>query len=163
MIADTGGAGLTNCVLYTRTGPRRSSWFGKTTVLFRTISNDREPVFTRVGAAPDGRGFAVWQDKVGEMWATPLRQASGKYRPRAIPGRPARLRRSRVQLGAGEAAAVDGRERLVDRVGVVAPAFSFSSIASRSGVIAVASSSSASHAAASAAAVSSTVSCLPEA
>ena len=82
MIADTGGAGLTNCVLYTRTGPRRSSWFGKTTVLFRTISSDREPVFTRVGAAPDGRGFAVWQDKGGQMWATPLRQARGKYRPR---------------------------------------------------------------------------------
>ncbi len=90
VIADTGGAGLTNCVLYTRTGPRRSSWFGKTTVLFRTISSDREPVFTRVGAAPDGRGFAAWQDKAGEMWAIPLRQASGKYRPRAFQGdRPA--------------------------------------------------------------------------
>ena len=90
VIADTGGAGITNCVLYTRTGPRRSSWFGKTTVLFRTISNDREPVFSRVGAAPDGRGFAVWQDKVGQIWATPLRQARGKYRPRAFQGdRPA--------------------------------------------------------------------------
>ena len=83
VVGDTGGAGLTNCVLYTRTSTRRSSWFGKTTVLFRTIENDREPVFSRVGAGPDGRGFAVWQDKVGQMWATPLRQARGKYRPRA--------------------------------------------------------------------------------
>jgi hypothetical protein len=83
VVADTPGAGLTTCVLYTRTSTRRSSWFGKTTVLFRTRENDRTPQVVRVGAAPDGRGFAVWQDKVGEMWATPLRQARGKYRPRA--------------------------------------------------------------------------------
>jgi hypothetical protein len=90
VVGDTGGAGLTNCVLYTRTSSRRSSWFGKTTVLFRTISNDREPIFSRVGAGPDGRGFAVWEDKGGQMWATPLRQARGKYRPRAFQGdRPA--------------------------------------------------------------------------
>jgi hypothetical protein len=83
VVADTPGAGLTECVLYTRTGPRRSSWFGKTTVLFRTINNDRAPVFSRVAAGRDGRGFAVWQDTGGEMWATPLRQARGSYRPRA--------------------------------------------------------------------------------
>lgn len=83
VIADTGGAGITECVLYTRTGPRRSSWFGKTTVLFRTNDSGRAPVFSRVGANRDGRGFAVWQDDGGEVWAIPLRQARGKYRPRA--------------------------------------------------------------------------------
>ena len=51
--------------------------------VYRTTDNDREPVFSRVGAAPDGRGFAVWQDKVGQMWATPLRQGSRKDRARA--------------------------------------------------------------------------------
>jgi hypothetical protein len=83
VVADTPGAGSTECVLYTRTGPRRSSWFGKTTVLFRTANSDRAPEFSRVAAGRDGRGFAVWQDTGGEMWATPLRQARGKYRPRA--------------------------------------------------------------------------------
>ena len=83
VVGNTPGAGITTCVLYTRTSARRTSWFGKTTVLFRTRENDRTPQAVRVGAAPDGRGFAVWQDKVGQMWATPLRQARGKYRPRA--------------------------------------------------------------------------------
>ena len=83
VVAHTPGAGITTCVLYTRTSTRRSSWFGKTTVLYRTRENDRTPSGVRIGAAADGRGFAVWQDKVGQMWAIPLRQARGKYRPRA--------------------------------------------------------------------------------
>ena len=83
VVADTPGAGVTECVLYTRTGPRRSSWFGRTTVLFRTANRERAPLFSRVAAGRDGRGFAVWEDRGGQVWATPLRQARGKYRPRA--------------------------------------------------------------------------------
>jgi hypothetical protein len=84
VIAETGGAGLTNCVLYTRTGPRRNSWFGRTTVLYRTSDDTREPVAVRIGAAPDGRGWALWTDKGGENWALPLRQARGAYRPKRL-------------------------------------------------------------------------------
>ena len=36
VIADTTSAGPTTCVLYARTGPRSSQWFGRTTVLFKT-------------------------------------------------------------------------------------------------------------------------------
>ena len=66
-------------MLYARTGPRSSSWFGKTTVLFRTRDSARAPHDVRVGAAPDGRGFAVWEDATG-IAAVPLRQARGTYR-----------------------------------------------------------------------------------
>ena len=86
VVAETGGAGLTTCVLYTRTGPvgsRRQPWFGKTTILFRTIRDALEPSTVRVAAGADGRGFAVWDDQNGDMWATPLRQARGEYRPRS--------------------------------------------------------------------------------
>jgi hypothetical protein len=86
VVADTGGAGLTTCVLYARTGPkgsRRQPWFGKTTILFRTIRDELEPTNVRVAAGPNGRGYAVWEDKTGTIWFTPLRQARGKYRPRA--------------------------------------------------------------------------------
>ncbi len=79
VIADTTSATSWTCVLYARTGPRSSSWFGKTTVLFRTRDSDRAPHDVRVGAAPDGRGFAVWEDATG-IAAMPLRQAGGTYR-----------------------------------------------------------------------------------
>jgi hypothetical protein len=80
--ADTPSARSWSCVVYTRTGPRSRSWFGKTTVLFRTRVHERAPTDVRVGAAPDGRGVVVWHDQTN-VWATPLRQARGKYRPRA--------------------------------------------------------------------------------
>ena len=82
MVADTPSAGAWTCVLYARTGTRRSSWFGKTTVLFRTTADARAPQSVRLGAAADGRGFALWHDTTN-VWATPLRQAKGEYRPRA--------------------------------------------------------------------------------
>ena len=62
IVADTASAGAWNCVLYARTGTRSRSWFGKTTVLFRSRDNARKPNGVRLGAAPDGRGVAVWQD-----------------------------------------------------------------------------------------------------
>jgi hypothetical protein len=70
VVAETGGAGLTTCVLYARTGPkgsRRQPWFGKTTVLFRTIRDELEPSTVRVAAGADGRGFAVWDDESGNL------------------------------------------------------------------------------------------------
>jgi hypothetical protein len=82
VVADTPSGGAWTCVLYARTGPRRSSWFGKTTVLFRTTADARAPQNVRLGAAADGRGFALWHDTTN-VWAMPLRQAKGAYRPRA--------------------------------------------------------------------------------
>jgi hypothetical protein len=82
VVADSASAGTWNCVLYARTGPRSTSWFGKTTVLFRSRDNARKPNGVRIGAAPDGRGVAVWQD-TSKVWVTSLRQAKGAYRPRA--------------------------------------------------------------------------------
>ena len=81
VVADTSGAGRWKCVLYARTGTRRSSWFGRTTVLFRTMDDARAPQNVRLGAAADGRGFALWHDTTN-VWAMPLRQAKGAYRPR---------------------------------------------------------------------------------
>jgi hypothetical protein len=81
VVADTASASAWNCVLYARTGTRSKSWFGKTTVLFRSRDSARKPNGVRVGAAPDGRGVAVWQDETN-VWVTPLRQARGKYRAR---------------------------------------------------------------------------------
>ena len=69
------------CLMYARTGTRARSWFGRTSLLFRTRNEDREPHGARVAAAPDGRGFAVWHDRRERMWAIPLRQAPGRYRP----------------------------------------------------------------------------------
>ena len=43
VVADTPSASAWNCVLYTRTGTRSKSWFGKTTVLFRSRDSARKP------------------------------------------------------------------------------------------------------------------------
>jgi hypothetical protein len=77
IVAGARGAGATSCVLYTRAGPKRRDWFGKTTVLFKTT---HEPQRVKVAAAPDGRGVVTWED--GDVWVMPLRQAKGRYRPR---------------------------------------------------------------------------------
>src|SRR3712207_7834764 len=50
--------------------------FRSTTVLFRTADDAREPEAVRVGAAPDGRGWALWTDKGGENWALPDRKST---------------------------------------------------------------------------------------
>jgi hypothetical protein len=81
VVADTPSGTDWDCVLYARTSTRRRSWFGKTTVLYRTRVHERAPTDVRVGAGPDGRGVVVWHDQTN-VWATPLRQARGKYRPR---------------------------------------------------------------------------------
>jgi len=93
--ADTGGATRTTCVLYTRTGPKNSQWFGKTTVLYKTNANSRAPRRVQVGAAPDGRGVVVWDDggltgQAGNVRVVRTKQAKGKYRPKRFQGdRPA--------------------------------------------------------------------------
>jgi hypothetical protein len=75
--ADYGGLG---CVMYSRTATKRA-WFGRTTILYFTRSKARMPSGASAVAAPDGRGFATWTDAGGYAWATPLKQAKGRYRP----------------------------------------------------------------------------------
>jgi hypothetical protein len=87
LISTTDNPSVAGCLLYSRTGTRSSSWFGRTTVLFRTRSAEREPLGPVVAAAPDGRGVALWHDRrgptgsEGNVWALPLKQAKGRYRP----------------------------------------------------------------------------------
>ncbi|HEY6890515.1 MAG TPA: hypothetical protein VI300_22115 [Solirubrobacter sp.] len=84
--ADYGGLG---CVMYARTSTKSSSWFGRTTILYFTRSKSRMPSAATAVAAPDGRGFAAWTDASGRAWATPLKQAKGRYHPiRKGPNRP---------------------------------------------------------------------------
>jgi|GEM_PF-6817566 len=87
-LAWTSDSGHVACVVYARTGPRASSWFGRSTTLFRTSRRGARPITPAVAAAPDGRGFAVWASAGttttpanGHVYATPLRQAPGRYRP----------------------------------------------------------------------------------
>ena len=73
-----------SCVVYTRTGTRASSWFGRSTTLFRTRAADHEPENVTLAAGADGRGVAVWGEPgptvgAGHVWATPLKQRGGRY------------------------------------------------------------------------------------
>jgi hypothetical protein len=74
-----------SCVVYARTGTRSSSWFGRSTTLFKTRSNEHTPNAVTVAAGADGRGVAVWgepgpEPNAGHVWATPLKQRGGHYR-----------------------------------------------------------------------------------
>jgi hypothetical protein len=76
------------CLMYSRTGPKRRSGFGRTNVLVRRALRPAEPEFA---VAPDGGGTAVWQeyDRTTDqtrVWAAPLQAAKGKYR-RVAPAR----------------------------------------------------------------------------
>jgi hypothetical protein len=73
-----------SCVVYARTGTRSSSWFGRSTTLFRTRSDEHEPQAVTVAAGADGRGVAVWgepgpEPNAGHVWATTLKQRGGRY------------------------------------------------------------------------------------
>ena len=74
-----------SCVVYARTGTRSSSWFGRSTTLFRTRSRERAPGAVTLAAGADGRGVAVWGDpgpspNLGHVWATAFKQRGGHYR-----------------------------------------------------------------------------------
>jgi hypothetical protein len=74
------------CVVYARTSSRRSSWFGRSTTLFKTNVDAHKPLHPQVAAGADGRGIALWSEQgssavPAHVWATPLRQAKGRYRP----------------------------------------------------------------------------------
>ncbi len=78
----------TSCVVYARTGTRSSSWFGRSTTLFRTTAYEHAPVAPAIAAGPDGSGVAVWGEAgaqggpgYGQVYATPLKQRKGRYRP----------------------------------------------------------------------------------
>jgi hypothetical protein len=62
LVADTAVTGRLGCVIYARTSRRRSSWFGRSTTVFRTRRTARFPLQARVAADAKGRGVAVWQD-----------------------------------------------------------------------------------------------------
>jgi hypothetical protein len=84
VVADTSGPGV-SCVVYTRTGPRRSSWFGRSTTLYRTRRVRRAPQDTVVAANAKGRGVAVWQDEDaartgGHVRAVALHERAGAAR-----------------------------------------------------------------------------------
>jgi hypothetical protein len=84
LVADTSGPRL-SCVVYTRTGPKRSSWFGRSTTLYRTTRVRRAPQDSVVAADAKGRGVAVWQDEDaartgGHVRAVALHQRGGAYR-----------------------------------------------------------------------------------
>lgn len=73
------------CVVYTRTGPKRSSWFGRSTTVYRTTRVRRFPEDSVVAADAKGRGVAVWQDADaartgGHVRAVALHQRGGSYR-----------------------------------------------------------------------------------
>ncbi len=93
--ADTGGATRTTCVLYTRTGPKNSQWFGRTTVLYKTNSTARAPRRVAGRRRPGRARVVVWDDggpsgQAGNVRVMPLKQAKGKYRPKRFQGdRPA--------------------------------------------------------------------------
>jgi hypothetical protein len=74
-----------SCVVYARTGTRSSSWFGRSTTLFKTRSDEHEPENVTLAAGADGRGVAVWgepgpEPNAGHVWATPLKQRGGHNR-----------------------------------------------------------------------------------
>jgi hypothetical protein len=82
--ADTSGPGV-SCVVYARTGPKRSSWFGRSTTLYRTSRVRRAPQDSVMAADAKGRGVAVWQDEDaartgGHVRAVALHERSGAAR-----------------------------------------------------------------------------------
>jgi hypothetical protein len=84
LVADTSATRL-GCVVYARTGPKRSSWFGRSTTLYRTTRVRRFPQDSVVAANAKGRGVAVWQDRDaartgGHVRAVALRQRGGPAR-----------------------------------------------------------------------------------
>jgi hypothetical protein len=85
LITDTLITSRVGCVIYARTSPKRSSWFGRSTTLYRTTRPARFPEAVQVAAGANGRGVAVWQDASaartgGHVRATRLRQAGGHAR-----------------------------------------------------------------------------------
>jgi hypothetical protein len=85
LVTDTLITSRVGCVIYTRTSRKRSSWFGRSTTLYRTTRPARFPEDVQVGAAANGRGVAVWQDadaarSGGHVRAIRLRQAGGHAR-----------------------------------------------------------------------------------
>jgi hypothetical protein len=85
LVGDTFVTGKVGCVVYARTGPRRSSWFGPATALFRTRRAGRFPEDAVAAANATGRGVAVWQDHDaartgGHVRAVALHQRSGRAR-----------------------------------------------------------------------------------
>jgi hypothetical protein len=78
--ATAGGPSTYGCVVYTRTGRKRSQWFGPTTVLFRTKVPQRLPVAARLAVAPDGKGIVAWTDKEDGIWVLPLKRKRGRAR-----------------------------------------------------------------------------------
>jgi hypothetical protein len=84
VVADTSATRL-GCVVYARTGPRRSSWFGRSTTIYRTTRVRRFPQDSVVAANAKGRGVAVWQDEDaartgGHVRAVALHQRAGAAR-----------------------------------------------------------------------------------
>jgi hypothetical protein len=85
VVSETMITARVGCVVYSRTSKKRSSWFGRSTTLFRTTRSARFPEGARVSAGANGRGVAVWQDfnaarAGGHVRAIRLRQAGGRYR-----------------------------------------------------------------------------------
>ena len=85
LVADTFVTGHVGCVVYARTGPRRSSWFGRATALFSTRRAAHFPEDAVAAADAKGRGVAVWQDHDaartgGHVRAVALHQRSGRAR-----------------------------------------------------------------------------------
>jgi hypothetical protein len=84
VVADTSATRL-GCVVYARTGPRRSSWFGRSTTIYRTTRVRRFPQDSVVAANAKGRGVAVWQDEDaartgGHVRAVALHERAGAAR-----------------------------------------------------------------------------------
>ncbi len=80
------GSSAASCIVYARTGPRRSSWFGRSTTIARASTTAREAQTVDLGAGADGRGVAVWSDQgdspgTEHAWVATLRQSAGRYRP----------------------------------------------------------------------------------
>jgi hypothetical protein len=84
--SNSGGHGA--CFVYARTGTRSTSWFGRSTTLFRTTVAGHDPVGPALAVGADGRGVALWGEEGtetsppnGHVFATPLKQRQGRYRP----------------------------------------------------------------------------------
>lgn len=81
----TQSSGHTSCIVYARSGTRSSSWFGRSTTLFRTTSGDLQPSGgIAVAAGADGHGVAVWSSRGaevngGHVYVTALKQRAGRY------------------------------------------------------------------------------------
>jgi hypothetical protein len=79
-------SGRRSCVVYARTGTRSSSWFGRSTVLYRATSYALRPTGVAIAAGADGRGVAVWGNEGsetnpanGHVLVAPLKQRRGRY------------------------------------------------------------------------------------